>query len=329
MRIRRLLLAVLVAMLLAGMATGCTNKAADSSGAGSGEVEFQPVRIGTLPTEDALPLWVAEDQGLFTEAGLLSVSIVTFQSAQERDAALLAGEIDAFMGDIIAAAQLEAGGTPVTIATVMLGATPAEGRFGIVAAPESGFNELSALAGVPVGTSSSTIQEYVLDGLMRQAGVSDDKVVVEEVKKVPVRFELLMKGQLKAAALPEPLLTLAEAQGAKLLADDSAGENLSQTVLVFTDEYLAATGGIETMTALLEVWDDGARLVNAKPDSWRTMLVDKARLPEPIKDSYKISTYPTHDVPSKEQIDAVLGWMGDKQLLKETVTYENLVLVMP
>ena len=28
------------------------------------------IRIGTLPTEDALPLWVAEQDGLFEKAGL-------------------------------------------------------------------------------------------------------------------------------------------------------------------------------------------------------------------------------------------------------------------
>lgn len=328
MKARRLIAILLAAALLGAAMSGCA-KSTENTETDSTKVELAPVKIGTLPTEDALPLWAAEDEGLFATAELPSVEIITFQSAQERDAAFVAGEIDAFMGDIIAAAQLEAGGTPVTIATVMLGATPAEGRFGIVAAPESGYNDVAALAGVPVGTSSNTIQEYVLDGLMRQAGVPDDKIVVEEVKKVPVRFDLLMKGQLKAAALPEPLLTLAEAQGAKLLADDTSGENLSQTVLVFSDDYLAESGGIETMTALLDVWDEGAALVNKNPDEWRIMLVDKARLPDPIKDSYQISTYPAHAVPSKEQIDAVLGWMEGKKLLQKPVTFEDLVLVMP
>jgi NitT/TauT family transport system substrate-binding protein len=287
-----------------------------------------PVRIGTLPTEDALPLWVAEEQGLFAGTGL-DVEIVTFQAAQERDAAFVAGEIDAYMGDIIAAAQMEAAGTEVTIATVMLGATSAEGRFGIVAAPDSAYQDLTALAGVPVGTSSGTIQEFVLDGLMRQAGVPAADVTVEEVKKVPVRFELLMNGQLAAAALPEPLLTLAETQGAKLLADDTTGENLSQTVLVYSDDYLVAPGGIESMSRLLEIWDQGATVINEDPDAWRDLLVDKARLPEPIKDTYAISAYPMSQVPTDAQVQAVLDWMLGNGLLTEAPTYADLVLVTP
>jgi NitT/TauT family transport system substrate-binding protein len=308
---------------------GCAPQAETEPATTPRTPEPVPVVIGTLPTEDMLPLWVAEEEGLFAEYGLDSVEIVTFQAAQERDAAFVAGEIDAFMGDIIAAAQLEAAGAPVTIATVMLGATPAEGRFGIVAAPDSGYTDIAALAGVPVGTSQNTIQEYVLDGLMRQAGVSADDVVVEAVPKVPVRYDLLMQGQLKAAALPEPLLSLAEFEGATLLADDTTGENLSQTVLVFSDEYLSEIGGVDTMSALLKVWDAGVEIVNADPDAWRELLVEQARLPEPIKDTYRINQYPAAQIPTTEQINAVLDWMRDKGTLQTALTYEDLVLVTP
>jgi len=327
MRIRRTLTVLCAIGLLAVSVTAC-GQAAEENGP-DGATELAPVVIGTLPTEDALPLWVAEERGLFDEAGLPSVEIVTFQSAQERDAAFSAGEIDAFMGDIIAAAQFETTGMSVTLATVMLGATPEQGRFGIVVAPESAYADLAALAGVPVGTSSNTIQEYVLDGLMLQAGVAADQIQKEEVDKVPVRFDLVMNGQLEAAALPEPLLTLAQAQGATILADDTTGENLSQTVLVFSDEYLTEDGGIETMTVLLDVWDEAVTIVNEDPDVWRDTLVEMARLPEPIKDAYVISAYPEHETPSKEQVDAVLSWMEGKGLLTERVTYEDLVLVTP
>ncbi len=321
--------AFVTAILLTTGITGCARQTTVGPDAVPREREPKPVVIGTLPTEDMLPLWVAEERGLFAGFGLEDVRIVTFQAAQERDAALVAGEIDAFMGDIIAAAQLEAAGTPVTIATVMLGATPEEGRFGIVAAPDSGFSDLSALAGVPVGTSSNTIQEYVLDGLMRQAGIPAEEVVVEEVKKVPVRFDLLMQGQLKAAALPEPLLTLAESEGAILLADDTTGENLSQTVLVFSDEYLSEIGGVDTMSALLDAWDAGAEVVNEDPDAWRGLLVEQARLPEPIKDNYPVNVYPAAQLPTVEQVDAVVEWMLGKGLLETALTYEDLVLVTP
>lgn len=336
-RTNRLAALVLALALVAALAAaGCTKKSTTGTAeptSSEGAITTAsplPIKIGTLPTEDTLPLWVAEKNGYFKEAGIPSVEIVSFQSAQERDAAFASGAIDGFMGDMIAAANLEAGGTPNTILTVMLGSDQSQGRFAIVAPPKSTVATLSALAGVPVGTSSATIQEYVLDGLMAEAGVSADKVKVEEVKKVPVRFELLMQGKLKAAMLPEPFVTLAEGGGAKVIADDTkAKANLSQTVLVVSDKYLEKSGGSETGSAVLESWDRAVADINKDPASFRAMLVEKARLPESLANSYKVNTYPEHQLPSKDRVDAVLSWMKAKGLLKSDVTYEDLTLILP
>ena len=286
------------------------------------------IKIGTLPTEDALPLWVAEENGLFDKAGI-SVEIITFQAAQERDAAFASGAIDAYMGDIIASAGLEAGGAHVSLATVMLGATAKEGRFGIVAKPGSTTKTLADLADVPVGTSSASIQEYVIDGLMAAANVPADKVKKEIVAKVPVRFELLMNGKLEAAALPEPFLTLAVAQGAVLIADDTTGENLTQTVLGVSDKYLALPSGMLTAKLLLDAWDEAVDIINADPNSFRVLLVDKARLPEPLKDTYPVNMYPKAAAPTQAQVDPVLKWMKANELLKTDVTYADLVQALP
>ncbi len=185
---------------------------------------------------------------------------------------------------------------------------------------------MKELAGEKVGTSSATIQEYVLDGLMSEAGVSQDQVEKEEVKKVPVRFELLMANKLKAAALPEPFLTLAEQGGAKLVGDDTkATKNLSQTVLVFSDKYLETPGGAAAADAVLKAWDVAVGDINKAPEAYRKVLVEKARLPKPLATTYQVNTYPTAQVPSQADVDAVLSWMKTKGYLKGDVTYADLV----
>jgi NitT/TauT family transport system substrate-binding protein len=331
MRTKRLVAALLVAVL--AFAGGCSRPAAQKTTPApsvSQKAKPSPVKIGTLPTEDTLPLWVAEKNGYFKQAGIPSLEIVSFQSAQERDAAFASGAIDGFMGDMIAAANLEAGGTPNTILTVMLGSDQSQGRFAVLVPPKSTATTLSALAGVPVGTSSATIQEYVLDGLMAEAGVPADKIKVEEVKKVPVRFELLMQGKLQAAMLPEPFVTLAEQGGAKIVADDTkAKANLSQTILVFSDKYLSASGGTAAAEAVLGAWDKAVADINKDPGAYRGMLVEKARLPQPLANSYAVNTYPAHQLPTKEQVDAVLLWMKSKGYLKSNVTFEDLTLILP
>jgi NitT/TauT family transport system substrate-binding protein len=325
-RTSRTLAVALAALMLAAVAlAGCTQSVTQVSSSTTAPAPIA-VRIGTLPTEDSLPLWVAQNQGYFAIERIPKVEIVEFQSAQERDAAFASGAIDGYMGDIIAAANLNAAGKANTIATIMLGADQSQGRFGIAVPPKSTVATLSALANVPVGTSSATIQEYVLDGLMSEAGVASSSVKVEEVKKVPVRFQLLMGGQLKAAALPEPFLSLAEQGGAKIVGDDTKAQtNLSQTVLVFSNAYMAKDGGTETIAGLLKAWDLAANDINKAPDAYRKLLVEKAKLPKSLEASYKVNTYPMHQLPKKPEVDAVLTWMKAKGYLKADVTYEQLV----
>jgi len=318
--------ASLAAILLLAGCSSAKTPAATGEATTTPEVALRAVKIGTLPTEDSLPLWVAEDMGYFATNGLTDVEIVTFQSAQERDAAFASGAIDAYMGDIIAAANLEAGGAPNTIKTIMLGADQTQGRFAILVPPGSDVKSLPELAGVPVGTSSATIQEYVLDGLMKEAAVADADVKVEEVKKVPVRFELLMANKLKAAALPEPFVTLAEQGKATIVGDDTKAQaNLSQTVLVFSDMFLSQPGGEQTAQAVLDAWDVAVGDINKAPENYRKVLVEKARLPEPLAETYEVNTYPTAQVPSQGDVDAVLSWMRGKGYLKGGVTYDDLV----
>lgn len=320
----RTVLAAAMCVALVGSLSACAPASSTSKSAGTKAVAPAKIRIGTLPTEDVLPLWVAEKDGLFKKAGL-DVTITTFQSAQERDAALTAGAVDGTMGDLIAAASLRAGGVRVKVATIMLGATPQQGRFGIVVKPGSKATSLKQLAGVPVGTSSASIQEFVLDELMQAAGVPAASVKKEEVKKVPVRFELLMSGKLAAAALPEPFISLAQKSGAKVIADDTTGANISQTVLIFSQKYLDDPAGSAAVSKLLGVWDIAAAAVNKNPDSFRGLLVEKARLPQPLADNYKVNTYPIAQLPTPAEVATVLTWMKSEKLLKVGVTYPDLM----
>ena len=72
MKFTRPLAIALVVTLLGVSVVGCTQSAEETSS--DDPVELAPVVIGTLPTEDALPLWVAEEEGLFEAVGIRSVT---------------------------------------------------------------------------------------------------------------------------------------------------------------------------------------------------------------------------------------------------------------
>lgn len=284
------------------------------------ETQALSVRLGTLPTEDILPMWVAEAKGLFAEHGV-ECTISTFQSATELIAAVSAGEVDVAMTDPMVSASLCASGTDVRICWITLGADASQGRFGIMTADE-GIADLTDLAGKEIGVGSNTILEYVMDKLMEQAGVAPEDIVKAELQKLPVRYEAMASGQVAAAALPASLLALGEANGYRCVADDTQGDNISQSVMVARGAFAAEETGSQALDALAGAWDDAVALINADPDDYRALLVEKASLADAVAQTYPVSTYPSVQLPTQESIDDVLAWMQEKGYLAEALTYD-------
>ncbi len=280
------------------------------------------VRIGTLPTEDTLPLFVADQKGYFEKKNL-KVKIETFPSAQERDAALQAGKIDGFMGDLLAAATLENGGVDVSVVSILMGATPKEGRFAILVPGNSPIKGIPQLKNVPIGISKDTIVEYVTDELLKEYGLKESEIKKVDIKKIPIRQELLVQGQLQAATLPDPFASVAEKRGARVIVDDTRGANLSQTILLFRKDFVEKNRS--AVTAFLEAQNEGAEAINKNRAAYQPLLIQKARIPTIIANTYLVGEYPGVQVPSKADVDRVLGWMKAKKLIKADITYDKLV----
>ena len=319
----KVLLALLLVLVVVstGLLFGCTGSEGSGNNTQQENGAGRQIVIGSMSTEDILPMWVAEEEGIFAEYGI-NATVMTFQSAQELSTAVVSGSVDIAMTDIMVAATLTASGTPVIMEWVTLGATAEQGRFGIMTSPESGITSLKELAGVPVGVGSNTIVEYVTYRLMQSAGVPDEQILGEEIKKVPVRYEMMTSNQIAAAALPGSLLALGEATGMVLLADDSTGENLSQSVMIIREDLAATPEGSALVETLARVWDDAVGRINANPEDYRTILIQRAQLPDPVKDSYTISVYPEAQRPTQAMIDPVLDWMYKKGYLSNPLSYD-------
>jgi len=277
------------------------------------------LRVGTLQTDDLLPLWVAQDQGFIEKAGL-NVTITTFQSAQDQIAAVTAGQIDAIMTDMVVGAQLTGGGTPMRYVTVMQGA-PA----GVVAGANTGITTAADLAGVPTGCASPTILEYIYDKALADAGVPDDQIKTTEIKSLPVRLQMLTSGQIKAAALPWTLFQLSVAQGAvPVLGIDQVGSYTS-TVFTISQKWLDQPGAAAAVPTLLDVWNQGVDVINAAPDAQRALLATKANLPSPLDTTYQVRQYPPAGTPPAQQVTDVLTWMTAKGYLTTPLTAADII----
>jgi len=280
----------------------------------------EKMKIGLLPISDALPFYVAAEKGYFKAEGV-NVELIRFESAVERDSAIGAGEIDGAVGDILAVAALYNSGAPAKIVSISLGETGKEGRFAILSSPGSGIARPEQLKNVPVAISTNSIIEYMTDNLLLGQGLQQGEIIKEAIPKIPVRFNLLLEDKIKAACLPDPMAAMAESKGARLVIDDTA-TNLSQTVIYFRTGYIDSNS--QSITKCLKAYARAAREINENPSAYVDLLVEKAGVPREALTVFTMDHYPVPQMPTKEQVDKVVEWMFEKNLIKKQFSYGEL-----
>lgn len=282
----------------------------------------EPLRIGVLLIEDIVPLYVAEQDGFFASEGV-NVELVPFQSALERDSALTAGAIDGGISDPVGAIQLDRGRGIVQITSLCLGETPKEGVFAILAAPESDLHDVEDLKNVKIAVSNGTIIEYVTERMLQEQGFTADEIKTIEVKKMPIRMQMLLSNSVSAATLPEPLASIAAAKGGRiLLSDEQSTASLSQTVLVFRSDVLKKRK--DEVKAFFRALTRGVAAINNAPESYRKLFVAKGRIPSFLAEQYVIPRYPLPRPFNRTMYEQVTSWLLNKNLT-QPIPYETMV----
>jgi NitT/TauT family transport system substrate-binding protein len=282
----------------------------------------EPVlKVGVLGILDTLPMYVADQEGYFQAQGI-SVELLPFKSALERDTAMQAGQVDGVLNDLVSAALLNKDEGRVMVVRVAMRPAPSQAMFRLLAAPQGKVNSPADLRGVEIGVSKSTVIEYVSDSLLMGAGVKPADIVYTPIPDIGLRLNSLVEGKIAAATLPEPMASLAVKQGARPILDDSRS-TVGQSVLSFSNDVIKNKPA--TLRKFLVAYEQGVKALNADPAKYKGLLVDKGRVPDPVKDSFSMPPFPTASVPAKAEVSDVMSWMLEKRLLMLALPYPKMV----
>ena len=152
-----------------------------SEAEGKGGRSVSAIHFGTLPVLQALPLFVAAQKGYFTAQGI-TVDLVLFNSAMEKDVALTSGQISGYFGDIMTPMVLAANKIPVKMVATIYNTTARQRMFAIVTAPKSTNKGLEEIATAGIAASSNTIIEYLMTRLLGSKNIPASKLNVIEEK---------------------------------------------------------------------------------------------------------------------------------------------------
>lgn len=304
-------LAVAVVVLVAGVMLAMSPKDGDQV----------RLRIGVLPVIDTLPLYVADDLGLFEEQGL-DVELVEFNSALERDTAFTVGSIDGYFGDLINTLIIKKT-LDVKVVTVDYHTVSDHRMFAILASPNSGISELSQINGSAIATSVASISEYFLDEMLAVGGVVEGAQKTE-IPAIPIRYSSLLADQVQLAVLPEPFVTRAISEGAMLLTDDRS-INTTATVIALRGDIV--TNDPDTAQRFLEAYNASVSRVNEDPWVFNGTLRERIHFPQELIGAFDFPPLSSIQLPSEEDLQRVQGWMTDIGMLNDLFSYDDVMAV--
>jgi len=257
--------------------------------------------IATLPTIDALPLFIAQEQGLFEQAGL-DVKLRAYEAQMDVDTAFITGWIDAMTTDIVRAERLSMDGEPIGY----IAPTPLAWK--LMATDRSKLTNIKQLTDKTVAMTRFSATHYLTDLIADSAKIAEEHLFRIQVNNLNVRMDMMRNAIVDALLMPEPQATMAANEGHRLLFD-------SRTAKVQLGVLARNSKAKIDTTKLYSVYNAACDSINAHGLShYRSTIAKWCRVKPETVDSIKEKiAFPHTGQPRREDTEKVRRWLEQNQ----------------
>ncbi len=284
--------------------------------------EEESIKFAVLPVLDSLPMYVAQQEGLF-EKYHLNVELVPVSSGPERDQLIAANQIDGMINEVLTTILNNRNEKNVVIVRFARAATAEIPLFSIVASAKSGITSVDQLKGLGIGISEGTVIAYLTDRMLQAEGFRSEEIVTIAVPKIPDRVTLINNGDLDAGTMPEPVASLLASQGASVVLADNKYPEYSYSTIAFRNAMVE--NNPQAVRAFLAAIEEAVVLINSEPAKWEATLLENNILPAALQGKFQVPIFVSAGVPSPQQYADVLAWAQEKDLISEAVPYERCI----
>jgi NitT/TauT family transport system substrate-binding protein len=281
------------------------------------------VRVVFPPIVDALPLFVAKDQGLFEKRGL-EVTLTAIANQSIVVGSLVAKSAD--VGFSVAPTIMQAADAGIDL-VIIAGATEfphPQGYAGILARTDSGIKKASDLAGKRIAVAGLKAFHHLMtvDYLARN-GVNPGSVSFVEVA-FPQQPDVLKSGQVDAIVTVDPLYARVVHNNIGYAFEDYTAGVPARTLIDF---YVAtrawASANAASVKAFRDALSDAGALIKANEKDARASLQRWTKVPEQVAAQALI---PNFKVPvSGDQMDFWLALAKRQSLITKPFKGDDFI----
>jgi NitT/TauT family transport system substrate-binding protein len=197
--------------------------------------QTERIDVGYAPFEHTALVWIAEDQGFFTENDL-DVAFHEYDTGSDALAGALNGEAGIVVGtaEFPMVNQVLQGSSPRAIASIARSEL-----IGVVARKDRGIEEVADLRGKRVGTTRGTIAEFFLGRFLEIHRMSIRDVTLVDLKTPDSWVDAVAEGDVDAVVTAEPFAGAARDRlGENAVAWSAQSSQPLYALAITTDSWL-------------------------------------------------------------------------------------------
>lgn len=224
-------LAALLALVLTVPLAACGGGAQPPATGANG---LTAVKVGVIAIVDVAPIYLGRSKGFFSEQGL-DLTLETAQGGAAIVPAVLSGQYQFGFSNTVSLLLAQSQGLPVKVVSAGDSATgdPAKDFGAVMVKADSGIKDAAGLAGKKVAVNTlKNINSTTVNAAVRQAGGDPSTIQFVELP-LPDMAAAIAKGDVDAAALVEPFVTIAAGQGDRAVAAQYAGTDPNLVVAMY------------------------------------------------------------------------------------------------
>jgi NitT/TauT family transport system substrate-binding protein len=302
--------------------------AAGCGGDGPEEPEEEPLTEVSVADTIGAPLYFlsyGEQQGHFEDVGL-ELDVTSSTGGATVIPQVVGGTLDVAGSNVVSVLigveeglplRMVAGGTSTS-------EDPEQDFSGLVVPAGSPVSGIADLAGQRIAVNSlRNINDIALGSMLEEAGLSYDGVQFVEVP-FPDMAAAVEGGDVAAAALIEPFLTIAEHQGMRIIGRPYTDlkPGLQIGTYVMTEEFAAANPDV--VEAFQEGVQATADSIREDPEAFRAALPELGDVSPELADQVRINTW--RGATDRESLELIQELMVRYRLLRAPVDLDEIVL---
>ncbi|WP_195469588.1 MetQ/NlpA family ABC transporter substrate-binding protein [Clostridium sp. D43t1_170807_H7] len=309
MKLKKIIALAMTAVMTASM-VACGSKKEEA------QTEKTKLTVGVMGSIDAVPLVIAKENGYFEEEGI-DLDLQIFKAANDRDAALQAGELDGVLCDEVAISIYQNSDINMKIT----GTT--NGSWTLVAGKDSGITSLSDLKGKKVGISENTMIEYLADDIALSNGLQVSDIEKVAIPAMPARLEALKNNQIDAAILPAPFNDTAVADGG-VEVTKIYNKDIMISVTAFLQEVIDKDAN--AIKGFYNAYNKAIEFINSNDISeYEDIIISTVGYSEDMRGNIVLPEFKTNYLPAEENVQNVLDWSKNKGLLTKDIKAKDVM----